>query len=252
MKSLLILCAALLVALPAAAAHYSETREIHLPFSGAIDVKANVGAIDVKVWENAWVFARARVDTDATDEWQARAIATAVYIDTTSDRVQASGPTGKSWGVSYEIFVPRECGLRLLTSVGAISVADVAGKIDVETSVGALTLSGLSGDVDARTNVGAISIVLAGDRWVGEGLTATTRTGAIKVTAAAGYSARFDLRTALGSVATDFPGARIQSTSFLSRGLVFRAGEGGARIQASTSVGQIELLVARRATADPE
>jgi hypothetical protein len=252
MKSLLILCAALLAGLPAVAAHYSETREIHLPFSGAIDVKTNVGAIDVKVWDNTWVFARANVHTDAGDEWQARAIAAAVAIDTTSNRIWASGPSRKSWAVSYEIFIPRECALRLLTSVGAISVVDVAGKIDVETSVGALTLSGLSGEVEARTNVGAISIVLAGDRWAGEGLTATTRTGAIKITAAADYSARFDLRTTLGSAATDFPGAHIQSTDFLSRGILFRAGEGGAPIQASTSVGQIELMVARRATADPE
>jgi hypothetical protein len=265
MKSFPILCAALLVGLPAASAQtpllcehqnensYCEIRELNLPFSGAVDVRTGgVGAIAVKAWDNAYVLARVHVNTSAGDEWQARAIAAAVQIDTSSDRIWASGPSGKSWAVSYEVFVPRECGLRLHTKVGAISLADVAGTIDVETSVGALTLAGLAGDVEAKTGVGAISVVLAGDRWDGKGLTATTNTGAIQITAATDYSARFDLRTALGGVSTNFPGARTQSTGFLGRKLAFQAGEGGARIQASTSIGQIELTVARRATADPE
>jgi hypothetical protein len=265
MKSFTILCAALLVGLPAASAQtpllcehqnedsHCEIREINLPFSGAVDIKTGgVGAIAVRAWDNAYVLARVHVNASAGDEWQARAIAAAVHIDTTSDRIWASGPVGKSWAVSYEVFVPRECGLRLHTKVGAISIVNVAGTIDLETSVGALSLSGLAGEVAAKTGVGAISVVLAGDRWIGKGLIASTGTGAIKITAPANYSARFDLRTALGGVSTDFPGARAQSTGFLGRKLAFHAGAGGARIQASTSIGQIELTVARRATADPE
>jgi hypothetical protein len=265
MKSFTILCAALLVGLCAASAQtpllcdhrnensYCEVRELNLPFSGAVDVRTGgVGAIAVKAWDNAYVLARVHAYASADDEWQARTIAAAVHIDTTADRIWASGPAGKSWAVSYEVFVPRECGLRLHTKVGAISIADVFGTIDVETSVGALSLSGLAGDVDARTGVGAISVVLPGDHWDGKGFTAKTGTGAIQIAAAANYSARFDLRTALGGVSTDFPGAHTQSTGFLGRILAFHAGAGGARIQASTSVGQIELTVARRPTADPE
>ena len=207
----------------------------------------------MKSWDNAYVLARAHVNASAGDQWHARAIADDVQIDTASERVWAKGPAGKSWAVSFEVFVPRQCGLRLNTHVGAISIADVNGTIELETSVGALTLSGLAGDVQAKTGVGAISIVLAGDRWEGKGLTATTNTGAIKITAAANYSARFDLRTTLGGVSTDFPGARPQSTGFLGRSLVLRAGQGGAAIQVSTSIGQIELTAAaRRATVDPE
>ena len=76
----------------------------------------------------------------------------------------------------------------------------------------------LAGAVDARTDVGAIHI---------------------KTPPAA---ASFDLRTSMGSIKTDVPGARVDSSSFYGRSLVFEAGEGGPKVQAETSVGGIDLL----------
>lgn len=254
MKSLWTLSAALLLGLSAATAQtaflcdhqgansYSETREINLPFSGAVDVSTSVGAISVQGWDNAYVLVRAHIGASADDEYQARLIAGQVQIDVSSDRIQASGPVGKSWGVGFEVFVPREAGVRANTHVGAVSVADVTGKIFAQTSVGALTLTRLGGDVEAKTGVGAISVALSGAQWEGKGLTAATGTGAIRITAAPEYIASFDLRTNLGKIASNFPEARVMPTSFLGRKLVFGS---GAPIQATTSIGQIELVAVR-------
>src|SRR3954465_10709761 len=133
MKSIAIACCSLLVGLSAATAHphpysYSETREINVPFSGSFDAETTgVGAITVNSWENDYVLVRAHVNASAWDEYQARFIAGRVEIDASSTRVRVSGPSGQSWAVGFEIFVPRTSALRLKTRVGAISVTDVAG-----------------------------------------------------------------------------------------------------------------------------
>jgi hypothetical protein len=200
-----------------------------------------VGAITVKGWDNAWVSVRAHVTTSAEDEYQARLISPSVEIDTSSNHIWASGPSGKSWAVSYEVNVPRGTGLQLKTRVGAIAISDVTGTIHFNTEVGAVTLSGLAGEVNGKTGVGAIAIVLAGDRWDGWGIDVTTGTGAIRISAAATYSARFDLRVALGAIITNFPGAHPTASGLLGRTLVLHAGEGGSRIRAATSIGEIDL-----------
>lgn len=256
MKSFAIVCAALLVALPAATAQtpllcdhqnqnsYCEIREITLPFSGSIDANTGgVGAITVQGWDNAWVFVRAHVTTSAEDEFQARLLSPSVEIDTSSNRIWASGPYGHSWAVSFEVFLPRASGLELNTRVGAIAISDVTGTIHFNIGVGAATLLGLAGEVAGKTGVGAIAIALAGDRWEGKGIDIETGTGAIRISAASNYSAQFDLRSTLGGIVANFPGAHPTSTGLLGRKLVFQAGAGGSEIRAVTSVGEINLKV---------
>jgi hypothetical protein len=255
MKTLLILCTALFLGLSAAAAQtpcehhnpnsYCESRDLTLPFSGALEVDTGgIGAITVQGWDNDYVSVHVQIDANADTESQARIVASLVQIQVATGQIWASGPAGTSWIVTFEIFLPRGSALRLNTRVGALSIAGVSGAISARTSVGAIALSGVAGDVQARTSVGAISIVLTGARWDGKGLTATTSTGAIHIVAPAAYAAHFDLRTDVGNIVTTFP-ARVLRASFVGKKLVFDASGGGAPIQASTSVGQIELIAAR-------
>ena len=118
---------------------------------------------------------------------------------------------------SYEIFAPTTCALQLRTRVGAIAVSGIAGPIVAETAVGAIELTGIAGPVDAKTEVGAIRIKTPPQ------------------------DASFDLRTALGSIHTDVPGARVESTTFLGRKLVVEGA--GPKIHAETSVGAIDLIL---------
>jgi hypothetical protein len=254
MKSFAIWSAALLIHLAAANAQPSlscdhrnqnsscEIREVTLPFSGSISADTGgVGAITVKGWENAYVFVRAQVTTSAEDECEARLIAPAVEIDTSSNHIWASGPSGKSWAVSYEVSVPRESGVELKTRVGAVTIRDVAGTIHFKAAVGSITLTRLAGEVDGETAVGAITIGLAGDRWDGKGINVRTGTGAIRISAPSNYSASFALGTGLGTIVADFPGANVRSMGLLGRQLAFEVGAGGPAIQATTAIGEIDL-----------
>jgi hypothetical protein len=239
MKSFLVLCSALLLALPVAAAeNYTEVRELIVPASGALDANTGgVGAIVVQGWDKDYVQVRASITTND------RADLALVQIGIAEGRVWAFSTGAKSWGVEYEISVPRQFGLHLQTKVGAIEVSGVVGVITTETSVGAITLSDLAGDVTAKTGVGAIEVALTGAGWEGKGLTATTSTGAIRITAPLHYAAHFDLSTNVGGITTTFRGAHPQPTSFMGRELVFDSGGGAPIRRATTSVGRIELLV---------
>ena len=254
MKSFAILCAAVLVALPAAQAQaplscdhqnqnsYCEIREITLASTGSVDINTGgVGAIAVQGWDNPWVFVRAAVNTSADDSWQARQIALSVALDTSSNRIWASGPFGKSWAVAYQVFVPHASALELNTRVGAVAISDVTGTIHFNVGVGAVALSGLAGEVEGKNGVGAIAITLSGDHWDGKGVRVETGMGAIRINAPTDYSASFDLRTAMGAIETSFPGARPTSAGFMGKKLALQAGTGGASIYAATSMGEIDL-----------
>jgi hypothetical protein len=243
MKSFLILSSALILGLSAATAgtnetSFSEVRELIVPSSGTLDANTGgVGAIAVQGWDKDYVSVRATITTND------RADLALVQLGIANGRIWAFSTGAKSWGVEYEISVPRQFGLHLETKVGAIEVSGATGVISTETSVGAISLRGLGGDVTATTSVGAIDITLTGAGWEGKGLTAATSTGAIRITAPNRYAAHFDLSTNLGGITTTFRGAHPKSTSFMGKELVFDSAGGGSPIRATTSVGRIELLV---------
>jgi hypothetical protein len=245
MKLLAIVCAALVVAPAAVAAprhSYSEIREFTLPFLGSLDVDTGgVGSISVQGGDRLDVAVRAEIVGSEGDDFEDRFTVSLVRIDTPSNQIRVSGPRGRSWSVNLAILVPRESGLELRTGVGAIGIADTTGIIRFATGVGAITLSNLGGDVEGEAGVGAIGVTLAGERWDGKGLHVRTRTGAIRIAAPESYSADFDLRTGLGALRGNFPGARGQISGFLAKKLVFTAGSGGPPIRASTGIGEVEL-----------
>jgi hypothetical protein len=231
-------CFLLLLMAVAALAHdqYTETREYNLIPTAPLDVQTGVGAIDVHGWDNAYVYLRAKITADDA------ATAAAVRIDTAENRIHSSGPSHSSWGVAYDLYVPCHSDLLLKTGVGAVAITGITGNIEARTGVGSMTLSNLAGNVDGKTGVGAIAIALSGPAWDGKGLTATAGTGAIQITAPRSYSADFDLRTGMGGTETNFPGAQVVKHGFFERTLTFKANGGGAPIQATTGIGQMELL----------
>src|SRR5437899_2137950 len=95
---------------------FSDDREFNLPFTGSVDVNTGgVGAISVSGWENAYVLVRAHVSGNGGDWLEARVVALSVEIAIDGGKVVASGPKGKSWGVGFEVFVPREAGVETKT-----------------------------------------------------------------------------------------------------------------------------------------
>jgi hypothetical protein len=220
-----------------AADTYHETREIRTSFTGSLDVGASVGAIAVHAWDDPGALIRAEVQANSPG------IAAQVVVTETAGVVRATGPiesnNNREWSVSYEVFLPFAADLKLKTSVGAISITGITGKIRCGTDVGSLQLAAVGGDVECATSVGAISIALAGDHWDGPKLNVQTNVGAIELSVPANYSAHLELSTALGAIVSNSPLPLVKSR--MGASVSTDLGAGGATIHAATRVGAVTM-----------
>src|SRR5689334_1513365 len=96
-----------------------EVREQTLQPAGplSIDGRQN-GGVSVKGWDQSQVLVRARVQTGAATEAEAKELAQQVRIEVGGNKIFASGPENsrdRHWDVSYEIFVPRRSDVSVET-----------------------------------------------------------------------------------------------------------------------------------------
>jgi DUF4097 and DUF4098 domain-containing protein YvlB len=222
--------------------------EVPADFAGSINVKSVNGAIAIRGWDEAGVLVRAKVQTAATSESEAAALADRISIEVAAGKVQATGPQTTShlnWSVSWEIFLPHNADVTLGTANGAIAISDVTGRIQFNISNGAVALDRLGGNVDGSVSNGAIAITLGGDHWDGAGLTVKTSTGAIAVHVPHEYSAHFEAVTTVGTISTNYP-VTVSRGKWgipgLGGSLSFDAGAGGAPIRVSATVGAIRIV----------
>lgn len=148
-----------------------------------------------------------------------------VTAEQTGDRIDVTGSlqTERSWiwylpdlNVSYMVRVPRDCGVKLHTSLGSIAVRTVRGNLKAGTSEGNISISGVDGDIDLetlsgsiradscrgtigmRTSCGGLMVVaMSGD------VDATTGAGEVKILEVAG---KVRAQTAGGTVALSVQG----------------------------------------------
>lgn len=125
-------------------------------------------------------------------------------LEQTSDGVEAIAKYEKSgsglhWGswppvqVSFTITTPTTYNVRLKTSGGDVSVADLAGKVHARTSGGNIALGKIAGDVDAGTS--------GGDVRLGEGR------GRVKLNTSGG---NIEVDHAVGPTSLDTSGGNIK------------------------------------------
>lgn len=199
------------------------------------------GGVTVEGWSGDVVSVRAEIWGNAPSMERARELAEGVRLRADEGRLRASGPeTGRreSWGVSWEVRVPRETDLEVETHNGGIDVSDVRGRIRLDAVNGGIDLQRLGGDVTARTRNGGLSLELDGSRWDGQGLDAETRNGGVRVIVPDGYSARLETGTVNGGMQIDFP---VTVQGRLGRRLSTTLGEGGPTIRAMTTNGGVEI-----------
>lgn len=214
--------------------------EIDDPGRVAVDGGMN-GSVSVVGWSRDVVLVQAIVWANAGSVERARELAGGVRVSADGGRLRASGPeTGRreSWGVSWEVTVPRETDVEVETDNGAIDVAEVRGRIRLEARNGGVDLRGVGGEVVARTRNGGLSIELDGSRWDGEGLDAETRNGGVELTVPDGYSARLETGTLNGHMEIDFP---VTVRGRIGRQLTTTLGEGGPMVRAVTRNGGVEI-----------
>lgn len=220
-----------------------EIREQTLALSGStigIDGRQN-GGVSVKGWDQNQVLVRARVQTGAPTEAEARTLAQQIRIETGGSKIFANGPESRKnyhWDVSYEIFVPRRADLSVETHNGGISISDVNGKIDFSAVNGGVSLKRIGGAVRGSTTNGGLSIELSGDRWDGETLDVSTTNGGVVMAVPENYSARVETGTVNGSVNVDFP---VTVQGKISKQVALNLGAGGATVKAMTTNGGVRL-----------
>ena len=205
-----------------------------------VDGGAN-GGVDVLAWDRNEVEVRARVWANAGSEDRAQEIARAVEVSVSGGRIAAQGPDvgrRESWGVSYELRVPRSSDVDAETNNGGISVEGVTGDIRFSAKNGGVHLTGVAGDVRGRTTNGGLHIELDGDRWAGAGLDAETVNGGVDLTIPRGYSAELVTGTVNGGIDIDFP---VTVSGRIGRQLRTTLGDGGPTIRAVTTNGGVRI-----------
>jgi hypothetical protein len=207
----------------------------------SVDAAPN-GGISVSGGPRGDILVRARIVATAETEQRAREILSAVRVDAAPDKVSADGPDRlprrESWHVSYELAVPTQSSLSLVTTNGGISVKDVEGRIEFRTVNGGVKLSGLAGEVTGRTSNGGVDVELDGATWRGTGLNVETNNGGVRLRIPEQYSARLETGTVNGGFNIDFPVA-VQGR--IDREIQADLGAGGPLIRVRTSNGGVRV-----------
>jgi hypothetical protein len=215
--------------------------EFASPGRVVVDGGAN-GGVDVQGWNRDAVEVRARVWANAGSEERARELAEEVRLSWRDGRLRADGPeTGRreSWGVSWDVRVPRDTDLEIETHNGGISVDGVRGEIDFRALNGGVHLTGVAGDVSGRTTNGGVTVELDGRRWEGTGMDVETTNGGVTLAVPADYSARLETGTVNGGIELDFP---VTVQGRLGKRLATTLGEGGATVRAVTTNGGVRIV----------
>ena len=222
---------------------HCEMKEQTLAASkGAIRIDPGMnGGITVNGWDRPDVWVRARIDTAADTDSEARSMVSAIRLASGSGHIHAEGPEmdhHHNWSVSYEIFAPRQSDLEMKTFNGGIHLADLRGNIDFEALNGGVTLERLAGEVHGHTTNGGLHVTLAGDRWDGTGLNVETTNGGVSLNVPSSYSAHIETSTVNGGVNVEFP---ITLHGRIDKNLSFDIGNGGPTIRATTTNGGVRI-----------
>ncbi len=210
--------------------------------SGAIEINpGSNGGVSVKGWSRSDVLVRAKIETAAPSDGEARGMVSAIRFASGSGHLVAAGPTHDEnhyWSVSYEIFVPHQTDFHATSDNGGIHVQDVKGNLSFSTSNGGLHLARIAGEVKGRTTNGGVHLELAGDHWDGSGLDLETTNGGVHVNVPSAYSAHFETSTTNGGMHVDFP---VMVQGKISKDLSFNIGSGGPTLRVTTTNGGVHI-----------
>ncbi|MHC4582832.1 MAG: DUF4097 family beta strand repeat-containing protein [Planctomycetota bacterium] len=163
----------------------------------------------------------------------------------------------KSVGVSLDITVPNQTNLELGTHNGAVTIADITGRVratshngkvttekvsggmELETHNGSITCRHAAGDAKLRTHNGSVKVFYAESASPVSDISIVTSNGSVELVAAPGLSAQVEATTHNGSINTDLPiTVRGEVTK---RKLTGTIGSGEGRLRLETHNGSIRL-----------
>lgn len=221
---------------------FCETRDLAMSAPAGqpltIDGGTN-GGISVHGWDGPNVRIRAKVQSWASTEATAQAQVKNISISTSNNTIHATiTDNDKHWGVSYEIFVPRQTALALNTVNGGISLDNLQSDIKFNVVNGGVSLASLGGQVTGQTVNGGLNITLTGSQWNGKGLDVETTNGGIYWKLPLNYSAQLFTSTNVCSIRTGLP---VTKLGLLHKEVTANLGKGGASVKAVTTNGGINV-----------
>ena len=201
------------------------------------------GGIDVTGEDRTDVALEARVRVWAPTAAQATDLLNRIVIDTANGDIRDHGPHQSFFGrsgysIDYTLHVPQHVAADLQTENGGIDLTRLNGQLHFATTNGGVHLDQLAGDVQGHTVNGGLNITLAGDRWQGEGLNASTTNGGIDLRMPDHYSAHLETATVNGGISVNFP---ITIQGEIKNRLDTNIGGGGPTIHAETVNGGVSI-----------
>lgn len=224
------------------------TRTYPLAADGEVQITNGNGSIEVEGVEGAMVDVRAERIARAATDAAARELLPRINIkeDVKPNRIaiETERLTGIVIGVAFEVRyhvrVPTAALVRLRTTNGAITVAELAGRLVVTTVNGAITGRNLNGGVEARAVNGAVTVEI---RSLGDELIELrTVNGELKLTLPG--NARANLSANVTNGVIDTSGLTLDLMGEQTRRRVRgRLNGGGTPIELTTTNGPIRVAL---------
>jgi hypothetical protein len=219
-----------------------EIKEQTIAATGKLTIDGGTnGGVSVLGWSQNNVLVRAKVQTWAPTESEAKGLISQIRLQASGGQIRNDAPDfgrDRGYAVSYEIFVPHNTSISTKAHNGGIQLSDLKGDLEFETTNGGAQLTRLAGNVKGRTTNGGLQIDLMGDRWDGNQMDVSTTNGGVMMKVPANYSARVETSTVNGGISVDFP---IQVSGKISKDLNVTLGNGGALLRATTTNGGVKL-----------
>ena len=222
---------------------FKEVREMTLPATGSLNVDGGQnGGVRVIGENRSDIHVRACIQTWATSDEAAKALAANIKIETAGTLKAESSSGDKDWSVSYEIAAPRATSLNLKAHNGGISISGVEGNLDFQTTNGGVALRDVAGEVKGRTMNGGVTVALAGSSWKGSGLDVETTNGGVSLVMANNYSAHVETGTVNGGFNSDFSALTVdRSERWKPARVSADLNGGGPTIRVITTNGGIQI-----------
>jgi hypothetical protein len=245
---------------------YERTVQLSAPMppGSTFAAKTHNGSITIHGADVAECSLTAKIVTRAATDEEAEELSDQVEVTLvpSGDRLTAKidQPTrliNKSVSVSYEIQLPNQTSLELLTHNGAVRIVDITGDIDATTHNGKVTTENVAGTTVLRTHNGSVNCMnISGDAKLNThnggievvysemappvcDVSIVTHNGGVGFTAPPGLSARVEASTNNGSVHTDLP---ITVTGKVSKNkLTGTIGAGEGKLYLETHNGSIKI-----------
>ncbi len=233
-----------------------------------LEVESDVGDFKIKTWDKDQVYIKVYGDDDAEDDVEFK-------FEKTSRGVLIDADLHRGWNwfsnvrVKYEINLPSNFDVNLLTAGGDIVLSDLSGNMELKTSggdvhiyntTGDLTVGTSGGDVDVKEAEGELNVSTSGGdvfikstngyvsaktsggdielnySGLNQGIELGTSGGDITVYIPDDFRADVYLRTSGGDIETDFV-ARVQEVD--DSKFIGQMNDGGRELNCRTSGGDI-------------